>query len=53
MLPIDNRATLRQAWPRVCSPGPQCAFNVSMISVSCNSHQFSQLAAFFIDARAE
>ena len=35
------------------NPGPQDAFEVSMISVSCNSHQFSQLAAFFIDARAE
>lgn len=34
-------------------PGPQCAFEVSMINVSCNSHYFSQLAAFFIDARAE
>ena len=34
-------------------PGPQGAFEVSMINVSCNSHYFSQLAAFFIDARAE
>ena len=31
-------------------PGPQGAFEVSMINVSCNSHYFSQLAAFFIDA---
>lgn len=35
------------------NPGPQSAFKVSMINVSCNSHYFSQLAAFFIDARAE
>ena len=34
-------------------PGPQGAFEGSMINVSCNSHYFSQLAAFFIDARAE
>ena len=32
------------------NPGPQSAFEVSMINVSCNSHYFSQLAAFFIDA---
>ncbi|KAI8514650.1 hypothetical protein Bbelb_072410 [Branchiostoma belcheri] len=34
-------------------PGPQSAFEESMINVSCNSHYFSQLAAFFIDTRAE
>ena len=34
-------------------PGPQSAFEESMINVSCNSHYFSQLAASFIDARAE
>ena len=35
------------------APGPQCAFERSMINVSCNSHYFTQLAAFFIDPRAE
>ncbi|KAI9537809.1 hypothetical protein NQZ68_022471 [Dissostichus eleginoides] len=44
--PSDRRSPGR-------NPGPQGAFEVSMINVSCNSHQFSQLAAFFIDARAE
>ena len=34
-------------------PKPQCAFEMSMFNVSCNSHYFSQLAAFFIDPRAE
>ena len=32
---------------------PPCAFKVPMINVFCNSHCFSQLAAFFIGARAE
>jgi hypothetical protein len=44
--------TLRQAWPREC-PRPQCAFKMSMFNVSCNSHYFTQLAALFIDTRAE
>jgi hypothetical protein len=30
-------------------PRPQCAFEKSVLNVSCNSHQVSQLAAFFID----
>ncbi|GIX67236.1 hypothetical protein CEXT_802811 [Caerostris extrusa] len=30
-------------------PRPQCAFEKSVLNVSCNSHQISQLAAFFID----
>lgn len=34
-------------------PGPQCAFDMSMFNVPCNSHYFTQLAAFFIDPRAE
>ena len=34
-------------------PEPQCAFKMSMFSVYCNSHEFTQLAALFIDARAE
>lgn len=44
--------TLRRAWPRECSR-PQCAFKMSMFNVSCNSHYFTQLAALFIDTRAE
>ena len=44
--------TLRQAWPRECSR-PQYAFKISMFNVSCNSHYFTQLAALFIDTRAE
>ena len=44
--------TLRQAWPREC-PRPQFAFKISMFNVSCNSHYFTQLAALFIDTRAE
>lgn len=32
---------------------PPCAFKMPMINVFCNSHCFSQLAAFFIGARAE
>ena len=44
--------TLRQAWPREC-PRPQYAFKISMFNVSCNSHYFTQLAALFIDTRAE
>ena len=51
-LPIDcNRPSDRRS-PGM-DPGPQGAFEGSMINVSCNSHYFSQLAAFFIDARAE
>ena len=34
-------------------PGPPCAFEMPMITAFCNSHWFSQLAAFFIGARAE
>lgn len=34
-------------------PKPPCAFKLPMINVFCNSHCFSQLAAFFIGARAE
>ena len=50
--PIDcNRPSDRRS-PGM-DPGPQGAFEGSMINVSCNSHYFSQLAAFFIDARAE
>lgn len=44
--------TLRQAWPREY-PRPQYAFKISMFNVSCNSHYFTQLAALFIDTRAE
>lgn len=44
--------TLRQTKPRE-DPRPQCAFKESVLSVSCNSHQVSQLAAFFIDPRTE
>ena len=32
---------------------PPFAFEMSMISESCNSHLLSHLTAFFIDARAE
>ena len=35
------------------NPRPQYAFEMSMFNVSCNSHYFTQLAALFIDARAE
>ena len=48
----NGQTTLRRAWTRDC-PSPQCAFEMSMFNVSCNSHYFSQLAALFIDARAE
>ena len=44
--------TLRRTWPQDY-PRPQFAFRISMLNVSCNSHYFSQLAASFIDARAE
>ena len=44
--------TLRRTWPQDC-PRPQFAFRMSMLNVSCNSHYFSQIAASFIDARAE
>lgn len=44
--------TLRQTNPRE-DPRAQCAFEESVLSVSCNSHQVSQLAAFFIDPRTE
>lgn len=46
------KPTLRQAWPREY-PRPQFAFKISMFNVSCNSHYFTQLAALFIDLRAE
>jgi hypothetical protein len=46
------KPTLRQAWPREY-PRPQYAFKISMFNVSCNSHYFTQLAALFIDTRAE
>ncbi|KAI8482707.1 hypothetical protein Bbelb_395870 [Branchiostoma belcheri] len=49
---LKVKPTLSQTWPRD-GPGPQSAFEESMINVSCNSHYFSQLAAFFIDTRAE
>ena len=39
--------------PRQGISRPQCAFEVSMFTESCNSHQFSRLAALFIDGRAE
>ena len=39
--------------PRQEISEPQCAFEVSMFTESCNSHQFSRLAALFIDGRAE
>ena len=35
------------------NPGPQYAFRKSMFEVFCNSHHFTQLAASFIDTRAE
>lgn len=45
-------ATLRQAWYRV---KPDTAMRVRIVDVQlvCNSHYFSQLAAFFIDPRAK
>lgn len=49
---IARHPTLRRTWPGE-DPRPQCAFEVSMICVFCNSHQLTQLAALFIDARAE
>ena len=49
---IDSKPTLRQAWPRD-DPGPQYAFKMSMFNESCNSHYFTQMAALFIDTRAE
>lgn len=51
-LPIDRGRPSDRRGPGM-DPGPQDAFKVSMINVSCKSHYFSQLAAFFIDARAE
>ena len=50
--PIDYKRPSDGRSPGM-DPGPQGAFEMSMINVSCNSHYFSQLAAFFIDARAE
>ena len=47
--PIDRKRPSDRRSPGM-DPGPQGAFEVSMINVSCNSHYFSQLAAFFIDA---
>ncbi len=32
---------------------PQCAFKKKVLSVSCNSHQVSQLAAFFLEPKTE
>lgn len=52
LLAIDVQPTLRQAWPREY-PRPQYAFKISMFNVSCNSHYLTQLAALFIDTRAE
>lgn len=45
-------ATLRQAWYR---ENPDTAMRVRIVDVQlvCNSHYFSQLAAFFIDPRAK
>jgi hypothetical protein len=34
-------------------PKPQYAFKNPMLGVSCNSHRLTQLAAFFIEQRAE
>ena len=44
--------TLGRARPRD-DPRPQCAFKMPMIDVSCSSHCITQLAALFIDVRAE
>ena len=44
--PSDRCGHVKKRWP-------QCAFKILMLVVSCNSHWFSQLAAFFIDWRAE
>ena len=41
---IQKRLSDRRSPGR--NPGPQDAFEVSMISVSCNSHQFSQPTAY-------
>ena len=49
---IDLFKTLRRTWPQDY-PRPQFAFRISMLNVSCNSHYLSQLAASFIDTRAE
>ena len=43
----------REGAPTVFGPWVQCAFNLSMFSVSCNSHYDTQFAAVFIDPRAE
>ncbi|CAH1261812.1 Hypp2459 [Branchiostoma lanceolatum] len=60
--PLSNMRYMRVVSPELRSrsgvskradPGPQSAFEESMINVSCISHYFSQLAAFFIDTRAE
>ena len=48
----QRMTTLRRARPRD-DPGPQCAFKMPMIDVSCSSHCITQLAALFIDVRAE
>ena len=48
----QRMTTLRRARPRE-NPGPQCAFKMPMINVSCSLHCITQLAALFIDVQAE
>lgn len=47
------KTTLNQVWPR--ERGPRAAMCVQTVDahVSCSSHDDAQLAAFFIDPRAE
>ena len=50
---MDVLTDPRGGAPAVSGPRVQCAFNLSMFSVSCNSHYDTQFAAVFIDPRAE
>ena len=43
----------RQRVPTARWPWTQCAFNLSMLNVSCNSHFDAHFAAVFIDPRAK
>ncbi|KAH9421094.1 hypothetical protein DERP_010032, partial [Dermatophagoides pteronyssinus] len=46
------KTTLRQTKPSAIQ-WLQCAFECRVIGVSCISHRLTQLAAFFLDQRAE
>lgn len=50
--PMDVYPTLRQTWTVDEPRSAICVQNVD-VHVSCSSHSDTQLAAFFIDPRAE